>query len=204
MPEFHQRDRGYPPKGSLQTRRNLSAVSSWRAPPLRAEAPGVEAMMEQGTTFSDVEDVIDASELSTVHKAALWLLASSLHDIEQQRQDAAAYAGCHQSTASWEAGDAGASGARTRSVGRHPRSSVVSGELHRTNQRWAASLDVVCPRTHSNSTSAVFRWPSRRSPPPSARDGSLSPADRRADGDPHDRRSRARPPGPLSTGCCRR
>ena len=34
-------------------------------------------MMEQGTTFSDVEDVIDASELSTVHKAALWLLVPS-------------------------------------------------------------------------------------------------------------------------------
>ena len=48
----------------------------------------VEAMMEQGTTFSDVEDVIDASELSTVHKAALWLLAWSLRDIEHQRQDA--------------------------------------------------------------------------------------------------------------------
>ena len=48
----------------------------------------VEAMMEQGTTFSDVEDVIDASELSTVHKAALWLLAWSLRDIEEQRQDA--------------------------------------------------------------------------------------------------------------------
>ena len=48
----------------------------------------VEAMMEQGTTFSDVEDVIDASEFSTVHKAALWLLAWSLRDVEQQRKDA--------------------------------------------------------------------------------------------------------------------
>jgi hypothetical protein len=48
----------------------------------------VEAMMEQGTSFSEVEDVIDASELSTVHKAALWLLAWSLRDVEQQRQDA--------------------------------------------------------------------------------------------------------------------
>ena len=48
----------------------------------------VEAMMEQGTAFSDVEDVIDASELSTVRKAALWLLAWSLRDVEQQRLDA--------------------------------------------------------------------------------------------------------------------
>jgi hypothetical protein len=48
----------------------------------------VEAMMERGSTFSDVEDVIDASELPTVHKAALWLLAWSLRDVEEQRQDA--------------------------------------------------------------------------------------------------------------------
>ena len=48
----------------------------------------VEAMMEHGKAFSDVEDVIDASELSTVHKAAVWLLAWSLRDVEEQRQDA--------------------------------------------------------------------------------------------------------------------
>ena len=48
----------------------------------------VEAMMEQGTAFSDVEDVIDASELSTLHKAALWLLAWSLRDVDHQRRDA--------------------------------------------------------------------------------------------------------------------
>ncbi|HTP18630.1 MAG TPA: hypothetical protein VMJ65_03430 [Solirubrobacteraceae bacterium] len=48
----------------------------------------VEAMMEQGTAFSDVEDVIDSSEFSTVYKAALWLLAWSLRDLEHQRQDA--------------------------------------------------------------------------------------------------------------------
>jgi hypothetical protein len=48
----------------------------------------VEVMMEQGTTFSDVEEAIDNSELSSVHKAALWLLAWSLRDVEHQRQDA--------------------------------------------------------------------------------------------------------------------
>ena len=48
----------------------------------------VEAMMEQGTAFSDVEDVIDSSEFSTVYKAALRLLAWSLRDVEHQRQDA--------------------------------------------------------------------------------------------------------------------
>jgi hypothetical protein len=48
----------------------------------------VEAMMELGTAFSDVEDVIDASQLTSAHKAALWLLAWSLRDVEHQRQDA--------------------------------------------------------------------------------------------------------------------
>jgi hypothetical protein len=48
----------------------------------------VEAMMEQDTAFSDVEDLIDASELPTMHKAALWLLAWSLRDVEHQREDA--------------------------------------------------------------------------------------------------------------------
>ncbi len=48
----------------------------------------VEAMMDGGMAFSDVENVIDACELSTIHKAALWLLAWSLRDVEHQRQDA--------------------------------------------------------------------------------------------------------------------
>lgn len=48
----------------------------------------VEAMMEQGMAFSDVEDVIDASQLSALHKAALWLLAWSLRDVEHQREEA--------------------------------------------------------------------------------------------------------------------
>ena len=62
---------------------------TWSAPLVFDQSQAqVEAMMEQGTTFSDVEDVIDGSELSTVHKAALWLFAWSLRDVEQQRQDA--------------------------------------------------------------------------------------------------------------------
>ncbi len=48
----------------------------------------VEAMMEGGTAFSHVEDVIDPASLSTEHKAALWLLAWSLRDNVLQRQDA--------------------------------------------------------------------------------------------------------------------
>lgn len=48
----------------------------------------VEAMMKQGIAFSHVEDAIDTAQLSTEHKAALWLLAWSLRSRAQQRQDA--------------------------------------------------------------------------------------------------------------------
>jgi hypothetical protein len=60
------------------------------APPgLDQGEPQVEAMMDQGTPFCDVEDVIDAAVgLSTDHKAALWLLAWSLRDTVQQRDEA--------------------------------------------------------------------------------------------------------------------
>ena len=63
---------------------------------MRASAPltvdqsqaQVEAMMERGTAFSHVEDAIDTAPVSEMHKAALWLLAWSLRDHAQQRQDA--------------------------------------------------------------------------------------------------------------------
>lgn len=60
-----------------------------RAPltPDRSQAQ-VEGMMKQGTAFADVEDAIDAAQLSTEHKAALWLLAWSLRSRSQQRHDA--------------------------------------------------------------------------------------------------------------------
>jgi hypothetical protein len=48
----------------------------------------VEGMMEQGTAFARVEDVIDTAPLSALHKGALWLLAWSMRDQAQQRQDA--------------------------------------------------------------------------------------------------------------------
>jgi hypothetical protein len=60
----------------------------------------VEGMMEQGTAFAHVEDAIATAPLSELHKAALWLLAWSLRDRVQQRQDArlmvAAFAGGDQ------------------------------------------------------------------------------------------------------------
>jgi hypothetical protein len=48
----------------------------------------IEAMMKRGTAFSHVEDAIDTAQLSAEHKAALWLLAWSLRDNTEQRQDA--------------------------------------------------------------------------------------------------------------------
>jgi hypothetical protein len=48
----------------------------------------VEEMMGRGMAFSHVEDAIDIAPLSDLHKAALWLLAWSLRDRMQQRQDA--------------------------------------------------------------------------------------------------------------------
>ena len=48
----------------------------------------VEGMMREGTSFARVEEVIDAAQLSQLHKAALWLLAWSLRDPAIQRDDA--------------------------------------------------------------------------------------------------------------------
>lgn len=50
----------------------------------------VEAMMEEGMSFTCVEEAIDGSQLSSQHKAALWLLAWSLRDPIYQHQDARA------------------------------------------------------------------------------------------------------------------
>lgn len=48
----------------------------------------VEGMIREGTSFARVEDAIDATEFSQLHKAALWLLAWSLLDPAIQRHDA--------------------------------------------------------------------------------------------------------------------
>jgi hypothetical protein len=48
----------------------------------------VEGMMGQGATIAHVEDAIDTAPLPELHKAALWLLAWSLRDHIQQRDDA--------------------------------------------------------------------------------------------------------------------
>jgi hypothetical protein len=53
----------------------------------------VEGMVQQGTAFAQVEDVIDAAQLSDLHKAALWLLAWSLRKPSLQRQEARLMAG---------------------------------------------------------------------------------------------------------------
>jgi hypothetical protein len=48
----------------------------------------IEGMMQQDTPFARVEDAIDAAQLSSHHKAALWLLACSLRDPALQCRDA--------------------------------------------------------------------------------------------------------------------
>ena len=48
----------------------------------------VEGMIDQGTSFTRVEDAIDDAQFSQLHKAALWLLAWSLRDPAIQRRDA--------------------------------------------------------------------------------------------------------------------
>jgi hypothetical protein len=50
-------------------------------------------MVQQGTTFARVEDVIDAARFSDHHKAALWLLAWSLREPSLQRREARLMAG---------------------------------------------------------------------------------------------------------------
>jgi hypothetical protein len=48
----------------------------------------LEGMVQQGTAFAQVEDVIDAARLSERHKAALWLLAWSLREPSLQHREA--------------------------------------------------------------------------------------------------------------------
>ena len=47
--------------------------------------------MRRGERFSDVEDIIDASDLSAQEKSALWLLGWSYVDPNVQRREANAH-----------------------------------------------------------------------------------------------------------------
>jgi hypothetical protein len=60
-------------------------------PPIEAMEREVERRMMRGERFSDVEDFIDASALSSDEKAALWLLAWSYLDRRVQRREARAH-----------------------------------------------------------------------------------------------------------------
>lgn len=48
----------------------------------------LEGMVQQGTPFARMEDVIDSAPLSELHKAALWLLAWSLREPSLQQHEA--------------------------------------------------------------------------------------------------------------------
>ena len=51
----------------------------------------VELGMRRGERFTDVEDVINASDLATEEKSALWLLAWSYVHPKAQRREAIAH-----------------------------------------------------------------------------------------------------------------
>ena len=58
---------------------------------LEAMRLDVERRMRRGERFSDVEDVIDASDLSSDEKSALWLLGWSYVHPRAQRREADAH-----------------------------------------------------------------------------------------------------------------
>jgi hypothetical protein len=60
-------------------------------PPIEAMQVEVERRMRRGERFSDVEDLINQSELSSDEKSALWLLAWSYLDHRVQRREAHAH-----------------------------------------------------------------------------------------------------------------
>jgi hypothetical protein len=59
--------------------------------PLEAMRLDVERRMRRGERFADVEDVIDASDLSAHEKSALWLLGWSYVHPRAQRREAIAH-----------------------------------------------------------------------------------------------------------------
>jgi len=59
--------------------------------PIDAMQVEVERRMRRGERFSDVEDLINASELSADEKSALWLLGWTYLDRRAQRREARAH-----------------------------------------------------------------------------------------------------------------
>jgi len=60
-------------------------------PPIDAIQVEVERRMGRGDRFSDVEDLINTSELTADEKSALWLLAWTYLDRRAQRREARAH-----------------------------------------------------------------------------------------------------------------
>jgi hypothetical protein len=60
-------------------------------PPIDAMQIEVERRMQRGERFSDVEDLINESELTADEKSALWLLAWTYLDRHAQRREARAH-----------------------------------------------------------------------------------------------------------------
>ena len=59
-----------------------------KSAPIERYTREVETLTANGESFGGIEDGIEATELPTYEKAALWLFAWSLRDPVIQRQDA--------------------------------------------------------------------------------------------------------------------
>ncbi len=57
----------------------------------RSHRDAVLERIHAGQPFGEVEDAIERADVSSDHKAALWLLAFSLRDAADQRREAGAY-----------------------------------------------------------------------------------------------------------------
>lgn len=66
-------------------------MSTYSQPALARYRDRVTDLMQAGEPFGHVEAAIDVADLTEDEKAALWLLAFSMRDQRDQRQDAYAY-----------------------------------------------------------------------------------------------------------------
>jgi hypothetical protein len=60
-------------------------------PPFIRCRDGVTHLMRAGTSFGEVEDVIELADVTEDQKAALWLLAFTMRDRREQELDARAH-----------------------------------------------------------------------------------------------------------------
>lgn len=78
--------------GSGGTKKGGAMSATQQQPTLVGYRDAVTDRMSVGEPFGDIEDAIDeAADLTMLEKAALWLLAFSLRDRDEQQRDARAH-----------------------------------------------------------------------------------------------------------------